>query len=155
MIPNDLYIWKLTCRWVFLDKQILSSFFGKSIIFKYIFPCARHVLMTFELSTLCTRLCIFPLYISHLLLSSKQASIAIWTILISKSWWWLMKPKHQRQLYIIKYSLIHKIYFQNWKVSPYFKILIYFFTIIFTRNEIIFWNRKSIFNLSVDNLIMV
>ena len=47
----------------------------------------RHVLMTFELRTLCACLCIFSLYISHLLLSSEQASITMWTILISKSWW--------------------------------------------------------------------
>ena len=53
----------------------------------------RHVLMTFELWTLCVRLCNFSLYISHLLQSSQQTSIAMWTILISKSWWWLLKPK--------------------------------------------------------------
>ena len=61
--------------------------------FSNIFPRARHVLMTFELWTLCARLCIFSLYISHLVLTSQQASIAMWTILISKSWWWLLKPK--------------------------------------------------------------
>ena len=38
-------------------------------------------------------MCIFSLYISHLPLSSQQASIAMWTILITKSWWWLLKPK--------------------------------------------------------------
>ena len=62
--------------------------------FSNIFPRARHVLITFESWTLYVRLCIFLLYISHLLLSSQQASIAMWTILISKSWWWWLKPKH-------------------------------------------------------------
>ena len=61
--------------------------------FSNIFPRVRHVLMTFGLWTLCARLCIFSLYISHLLLSSQQASITMWTILISKSWWRLPKPK--------------------------------------------------------------
>ena len=61
--------------------------------FSNMFPHARHALTTFEWWTLCARLCIFLLYISHLLLSSQQASIAMWTILISKSWWWLLKPK--------------------------------------------------------------
>ena len=49
--------------------------------------------MTFKLWTLGARLCIFSLYISHLLLPSQQASIAMWTILISKSWWWFLKPE--------------------------------------------------------------
>ena len=40
MIPNDLYIWKLTCRCVFLNKrEVLSRFFGKSNIFKYVSSC--------------------------------------------------------------------------------------------------------------------
>ena len=55
--------------------------------FSNMFLRARHVLMTFELWTLCARLCIFSLYISHLLQSSQPASIAMWTILISKPWW--------------------------------------------------------------------
>ena len=61
--------------------------------FSNMFPRARHVLKTFELWTLCARLWIFSLYISHLLLSSQQVSIAMWTIMISESWWWLLKPK--------------------------------------------------------------
>ena len=48
MIPNDLYICKLICC-VFLNKrEVLSRFFEKSNIFKYIFPRAKIVLMTFE-----------------------------------------------------------------------------------------------------------
>ena len=61
--------------------------------FSNMLTLVRHVLKTFELWTLCERLRIFSLYISHLFLSSQQASIAIWTILISMSWWWLLKPK--------------------------------------------------------------
>ena len=39
-------------------------------------------------------ICIFSLYTFYLLLLSQQASIALWTILlISKSWWWLLKPE--------------------------------------------------------------
>ena len=52
--------------------------------FSNIFPRARNVLMTFELWTLCVRLCIFSLYISHLLLSSQQAPIAMWTLHYNK-----------------------------------------------------------------------
>ena len=37
--------------------------------------------------------CIFSLYTFYFLLLSQQASIAMWTILISKSWRWLRKPK--------------------------------------------------------------
>ena len=55
--------------------------------FSNIFPRAKHNLNTFKLSTLCARLCIFSLYSFHLLLLSQQASIAMWTILISKPWW--------------------------------------------------------------------
>ena len=39
MIPNNLYIWKLTCC-IFLNKQeVLSNFFEKSNIFKYFSTC--------------------------------------------------------------------------------------------------------------------
>ena len=91
MIPNDLYIWNFTRHCVFLNKrEVLSRFFGKSNIFKYVSTCQTR---SSDFWTLCARLCVFSLYISHLLLSSQQASIAIWTILISKSWWWLLKLK--------------------------------------------------------------
>ena len=52
----------------------------KNPTFSNIFPRAKHVLMTFEFWTLCACLSIFSLYISHLLLSSQQAPIALWTI---------------------------------------------------------------------------
>ena len=52
----------------------------KTPTFSNIFPRAKHVLMTFEFWTLCACLCIFSLYISHLLLSSQQAPIDMWTI---------------------------------------------------------------------------
>ena len=39
--------------------------------------------------------CMFSLYTFYLPLLFRQASITVWTIfLISKSWWWLLKPKH-------------------------------------------------------------
>ena len=52
----------------------------KNPTFSNIFPRAKHVLMTFEFWTLCACLCIFSLYIFHLLLSSQQATIDMWTI---------------------------------------------------------------------------
>ena len=52
----------------------------KNPTFSNIFPHAKHVLMTFEFWTLCACLCIFSLYISHLLLSYQQAPIDMWTI---------------------------------------------------------------------------
>ena len=56
MIPNDLYIWKLNCFCIFLNK--LSRFFGNPT-FSNIFPHARYVLMTFEL---CTFVYLFVVY---------------------------------------------------------------------------------------------
>ena len=52
----------------------------KNPTFSNIFPRAKHVLMTFEFWTLCACLSIFSLYISHLLLSSQQSPIDMWTI---------------------------------------------------------------------------
>ena len=49
MIPNDLYIWKLTCLCVFLNKrEVLSRFFGKSNIFKYFFHVPHTFLWLFN-----------------------------------------------------------------------------------------------------------
>ena len=137
MIPNDLYLCKLTCPFVFLNKrEVLSRFSEKFNIFKYFFPRARHILMTFELWTLCARLCIFSLYISHLLLSSLQASIDMWTILIYKSWWWLLKPKYQRRLYIIIYSPIWimfiYIYLFNFFIQKIWRSPVTFFVFLKT-----------------------
>ena len=71
------------------------SFLKPLSVFRFIHfsTCLSRVLNSFELRTLCTCLCIFSLYTFHLLLLSQQASIAMWTILISKSWWWSLKPK--------------------------------------------------------------
>ena len=42
----------------------------------------------------CVHVCVsFRCIFLYLLLSSQQASIALWTILIFKFWWWLLKPK--------------------------------------------------------------
>ena len=76
---NDLYIWKLICC-VFLNKrEVLSRFFEKSYIFKYFSTCQTRS-DAFEFWTLCACLSIFSLYISHLLLSSQQSPIDMWTI---------------------------------------------------------------------------
>ena len=84
MIPNDLYIWKLVAYFSINRRFCLISLGNPT--FSNIFPRAKHVIMTFELWTLSARSSLFSLYISHRLLSSQQASVAMWTISISKSW---------------------------------------------------------------------
>ena len=65
--------------------------------FSNIFPRDKHVLNTFELRTLYARLYVFVVYILFAPVI-QQASIAVWTIfLISKSCWWLLKPKRFTQ----------------------------------------------------------
>ena len=64
-----------------------------NLTFSNIFSRARHVLLTFESWTLCARLCIFSLHISHFSPVISASIHCLWTILISKSWWWLLKPK--------------------------------------------------------------
>ena len=81
---------------VYTHENLLVAYFSINVrfclvtfgnpTFSNISPRARHVLMTFKSWTLCARLCIFSLYISLFARSSQQASIAMWTILISKSW---------------------------------------------------------------------
>ena len=58
--------------------------FWKSNIFKYFSTCQTRSNEFWFLNATCTFINLL-LYISHLLLSSQQASIAMWTILISKS----------------------------------------------------------------------
>ena len=56
MIPNNLYIWKLTCRCVFLNKQeVLSRFFGKYEynIFKYVSTCQTRSYDFWMMNTMC------------------------------------------------------------------------------------------------------
>ena len=60
MIPNDLYIWKLTCC-VFLNKrEVLSHFFGKYNIFKYFSTCLTRSYDFWIMNAMCT----FTVYIS-------------------------------------------------------------------------------------------
>ena len=64
MIPNDLYIWKLTCC-VFLDKrEVLSRFFGKSNIFKYVSTCQTRSYDFWIMNTMCTLMYLFVVYFS-------------------------------------------------------------------------------------------
>ena len=65
MIPNDLYIWKLTCRCVFLNKrEVLSRFIGKSNIFKYVCTCQIRSYDFWIMNTMCTFMYLFVVYIS-------------------------------------------------------------------------------------------
>ena len=63
-LQNDLYIWKLIYLCVFLWNT--RGFFlslKKNPTFSNIIPCAKHVLNTFKLRTLCARLYLFIIYI--------------------------------------------------------------------------------------------
>ena len=63
MIPNDLYIWKLTCRCIFLNKQeVLSRFFGKFNIFKYFSTCQTHSNDFWIMNAMCTFMYLFVVY---------------------------------------------------------------------------------------------
>ena len=65
MIPNDLYIWKLTCRCVFLNKQEdLSRFFGKSNIFKYFSTCQTRSNDFWIMNAMCMFMYLFVVYFS-------------------------------------------------------------------------------------------
>ena len=64
MIPNDLYTWKLTCC-VFLNKrEVLSRFFGKSKIFKYVSTCQTRSDDFWIMNALCTFMYLFVVYFS-------------------------------------------------------------------------------------------
>ena len=65
MIPNDLYIWKLTCYCVFLNKrEVLSRFFGKSNIFKYFSTYQTHSYDFWIMNAMCTFIYLFVIYFS-------------------------------------------------------------------------------------------
>ena len=65
MIPNDLYIWKLTFRWVLINKQeVLSCFFGKSNVFKYDSSCQTHSNEFWIMNAMCTFMYLFVVYFS-------------------------------------------------------------------------------------------
>ena len=88
----------------------------------------------------CVHVCIFSLYTFYLVPLSRQVSIVMWTILISKSWLWLLKPKrltstlhHDKFTYLdyvfsaffIMY-VVHSISFQTF----YFSFFIQAFKIV-------------------------
>ena len=65
MFPNDLYISKLTCRSVFLNKrEVLSRFFGKSNIFQYFSTCQTHSYDFRIMNAMCTFMYVFIVYFS-------------------------------------------------------------------------------------------
>ena len=65
MIPNDLYIWKLTCRCVFLNKgEVLCRFFVKSNIFKYISTCQTRSYDFWIMNAMFTLVYLFVVYFS-------------------------------------------------------------------------------------------
>ena len=64
MIPNDLYIRKLTCC-VFLNKrEVLPCFFGKSNIFKYFPTCQTRSNDFWIMNAMCTFMYLFVVYFS-------------------------------------------------------------------------------------------
>ena len=73
---RSIYMKNLLVAYFLINGRFCLVSLGNSA-FSNMFPRAGHVLMTFELWTLCARLCIFSLHISHLLLSSQQTSIAM------------------------------------------------------------------------------
>ena len=71
MIPNDLYIGKLICRCVFLNKrEVLSRFFGKSNIFKYVSTCQTRSYDFWIINAMCTFIYLFVVYFSFALVIS-------------------------------------------------------------------------------------
>ena len=62
-LQNNLYIWKLVFAYFLINRRIYLVSLGNPT-FSNIFPCARHVLNTFELWTLCARLYLFIVYFS-------------------------------------------------------------------------------------------
>ena len=73
--------------------------------------------------------CIFSLYTFHLFLLSRQALIAMWTILISKSRRWLLKPKrststlhHNKFTYYVFFCFLQTVGF--WSIFTFIQKLI-------------------------------
>ena len=65
MILNDLYIIKLTCRCIFLNKrEVLSLFFGKPNIFKYFSTCQTRSNDFWIMNAMCTFVYLFVVYFS-------------------------------------------------------------------------------------------
>ena len=65
MIPNDLNIWKLICRCVFLNKwKVLSRFFGKFNVFKYVSTCQKRSYDFWIMNAMCMFVYLFVEYFS-------------------------------------------------------------------------------------------
>ena len=63
MIPNDLYIRKLTCAFP-TEREVLSCFIRKSSIFKYVSTCQTHFYGFWIINTMCAFVCLFFVYFS-------------------------------------------------------------------------------------------
>ena len=62
---RSIYIWKLTCLCVFLNKrEVLSCFFGKSNIFKYVSTCQTRSYDFWIINAMCTFVYLFVVYFS-------------------------------------------------------------------------------------------
>ena len=69
----------------------------------------------------CVHVCIFSLYTFYLVLLSRQVSIAMWTILISKFWWWLLRPKRLTStLHHNKFTYLDYVFFSAFFMHPIF-----------------------------------
>ena len=65
MDDSKLYIWKLTCHCVFLNKrEVLSRFFGKFNIFKYVSTCQIRSYDFWIMNTMCMFMYLFVVYFS-------------------------------------------------------------------------------------------
>ena len=60
MIPNNLYIWKLTCHCMFPNKrEVLSRFFGRSNIFGCVSTCQTRSYDFWIMNAMCTFMYLF------------------------------------------------------------------------------------------------
>ena len=111
----------------FLKKKngrIYRVFFGGGIQHYQIYFHVPNTLLTLLNYERYVHVYIFRLYIFHLFLLSRQTSIAMWTILISKSWWWLLEPKRLRStLHDNKFTYLDFVFLQ----SSYCRILIHIY----------------------------
>ena len=113
----------------------MSRFSGKYNIFKHVSTCQTRSYDFWIMNAMCMFVYLFVIFF-HLLLSSLQASIAMWAILISKSWWWLLKPKRSMS------TLLHTVGFWsiisiNTKWSIFVIEYIYIVRIVQTQSQYI------------------
>ena len=107
---RSIYIWKLTCLYVFLNKrEDVSRFFRKSNIFKYISTCQTRSKHLWTMNAMCTLLyfrCILFFCSCYL---SKHPSLCelFWYLNPDDGYW---NQNVQRRLYIIINSPIWIIY---------------------------------------------